>query len=94
MAQQTGVIAIRQTGIEANEPAAPAALPQYSLGQMLGIWAVVTLPMVLLTWVVAPAVIPYSPLHPGLTYWLSAIAGMAWQFVVAVVILYRELGTL
>ncbi len=94
MAQQTGVIAIRRTGIEANEPAAPAALPQYSLWQMLGIWAVVTVPMVLLTWVVAPAIIPYSPLHPGLTYWLSAIAGMAWQFVVAVVILYRELGTL
>ena len=50
--------------------------------------------MALLVWVVTPAIIPYVPLHPGITYWLSIIAGMAWQFVVALVILYRELGTL
>jgi len=67
---------------------------QYTLRQILGIWALVTLPMVLLTWVVAPAVIPYSPLHPGITFWLLMIAGMAWEFVVALAILYRELGTL
>jgi len=69
-------------------------LDQYTLWQILGIWALVTLPMVLLTWVVAPAIIPYSPLHPGITFWLLMIAGMAWQFVVSLVIIYRELGTL
>ena len=67
---------------------------QYTLGQILGIWALVALPMALLAWVVAPAIIPYSPLHPGITYWLLMIAGMAWQFVVSLVIVYRELGTL
>lgn len=67
---------------------------QYSLRQILGIWALVSLPMALLTWVVAPAIIPYSPLHPGITFWLLMIAGMAWEFVVALAILYRELGTL
>jgi hypothetical protein len=67
---------------------------QYTLRQMLGIWALVTLPMVLLNWVVPPILIPYSPLHPGITYWLLIIAGMAWQFVVSLVIVYRELGTL
>ena len=67
---------------------------QYTLWQILGIWAVATLPAALLTWVVAPAIIPYSPLHPGITYWLLMIAAMAWQFVVALVIVYRELGTL
>src|SRR5512140_1813187 len=67
---------------------------QYSLWQILGIWALVALPMALLTWVVAPAIIPYSPLHPGITFWLLIIAGMAWEFVVALVLLYRELGTL
>jgi len=67
---------------------------QYTLGQILGIWALVALPMALLTWVVAPAVIPYSPLHPGITFWLLIIAGMAWQFIVSLVIVYRELGTL
>jgi len=52
------------------------------------------LPMALLAWVVAPAIIPYSPFPPGITYWLLIIAGMAWQFVVSLVIIYRELGTL
>ena len=67
---------------------------QYSLWQILGIWALVALPMALLAWVVAPAIIPYSPQHPGITYWLLMVAGMAWQFVVSLVIMYRELGTL
>jgi len=69
-------------------------MDQYTLWQILGIWAIAALPMALLTWVVAPAIIPYSPLLPGITYWLLMIAGMAWQFVVSLVIIYRELGTL
>ena len=67
---------------------------QYTLWQILGIWALVSVPMALLAWVVAPAIIPYSPLHPVITLWLLMIAGMVWQFVVSLVILYRELGTL
>lgn len=67
---------------------------QYTLWQILGIWALVALPMALLSWVVAPVVIPLSPLYPGLTFWLLIIAGMAWQFVVSLAIIYRELGTL
>jgi uncharacterized protein len=67
---------------------------QYTLWQILGIWALVALPMALLSWVVAPVIIPYSPLHPGITFWLLMIAGMTWQFVVSLVIIYRELGTL
>ncbi len=69
-------------------------MDQYTLWQILGIWALVALPMALLAWVVAPAIIPYSPLHPGITFWLLMIAGMVWQFVVSLVIIYRELGTL
>jgi membrane protease YdiL (CAAX protease family) len=67
---------------------------QYNPWQILGIWALVALPMALLAWVVAPAIIPYIPLPPGITYWLLMIAGMAWQFIVSLVIIYRELGTL
>lgn len=69
-------------------------MDQYTLWQIIGIWAVVALPMALLIWVVLPAIIPYVPLHPGITYWLLIIAGMVWQFVVSLVIVYRELGTL
>jgi membrane protease YdiL (CAAX protease family) len=43
---------------------------------------------------VLPALLPYSPLLPGILYWLLVMAGMAWQFVIALVIIYRELGTL
>ncbi len=76
------------------KPAQAAQTGQYTLLQILGVWALVTVPMALLAWVVAPAIIPYIPLHPGVTYWLLMIGGMAWQFVVSLVIIYRELGTL
>lgn len=80
--------------IQMQELAIPDESNQYTLPHILAIWALVALPMALLGWVVAPAIIPYSPLHPGITYWLLMIAGMAWQFVVSLVIIYRELGTL
>jgi hypothetical protein len=70
------------------------AQDQYTIWQILGIWAIVALPMALMIWAVLPAILPYSPVHPGITYWLLIIAGMVWQFVVALAILYRELGTL
>jgi hypothetical protein len=76
------------------KPAEAEQAKQYTLWQILGIWALVTLPMALLVWVVLPAVIPYSPLHPAIMYWMLIIAGMVWQFVVSLVIIYRELGTL
>jgi hypothetical protein len=60
-------------------------MDQYTLWQILGIWALVTLPMALLVWVIAPALIPHSPFLPGITYWLLIIAGMAWESVVALV---------
>ena len=67
---------------------------QYTLWQIIAIWALAAVPMALVTWVIAPAIIPYSPLHPGITFWLLMIGGMEWEFVVSLVIIYRELGTL
>jgi hypothetical protein len=69
-------------------------IDQYSLWQILGIWALVSLPMALLIWVVLPAIIAYVPLHPGILYWLLIIVGMVWEFVVSLALIYRELGTL
>src|SRR4030042_233825 len=69
-------------------------LDQYTLWQILGIWALVALPMALVVWGVVPPIIPYRPLPPGITYWLAIIGGIAWECVVALVIIYRELGTL
>lgn len=65
---------------------------QYSLAKILGIWAAVSLPMVLLTRFVAPALAPHVSIHPGILFWWSTIVGMAWQFVVSMWIVYREEG--
>ena len=67
---------------------------QYGMAKILGIWAIVSLPMPLLAFVVAPALSPQVNLHPLILVWLLLIGGMVWQFVVSLWIVYRELGTL
>ena len=67
---------------------------QYSLAKILSIWAVVSLPMPILAFVVAPALYSSVDLLPGIVYWNLMILGMMWQFVVSLFIVYRELGTL
>lgn len=67
---------------------------QYSLTKILAIWAAVTAPMGVLAFVVTPAVIPHTSLHPGLVYWIFMVVGMAWQFVLSLAVLRHELGGL
>ena len=50
---------------------------QYSLAKILGIWAIVSLPMALLTRVVVPALAPHVSIHPGILFWWMTILGMA-----------------
>ena len=73
---------------------APASSKQYSLKKILAIWASVTAPMALLAWVVSPAIIPHTSLHPGLVHWMLMVVGMMWQFVVSLAVLRHELGGL
>lgn len=68
--------------------------PQYSLLTILGIWASVTVPMGLLAFVAAPALIAQSSIKAGLVYWMLMVVGMIWQFIVSVAVLRFELGTL
>jgi len=65
---------------------------QYSLAKILGIWAVVAMPMLLITYVVTPALIPRVNLHPGILFWFLTIFAMVWQFAVSMWIVYREKG--
>lgn len=67
---------------------------QYSLTKIIALWAIVALPMALLAWIVTPALIPHVKLHPGIIFWFMMILGMAWQFIVSLYIIRRELGTL
>ena len=67
---------------------------QYALLKILGSWASVTAPMAVLAFVVAPAIMPRTSLHPGIVYWIALVVGMMWQFVVSVLVLRHELGGL
>ena len=67
---------------------------QYSLLTILVIWGSVTVPMGLLAFVAAPALIAQSTLKAGLVYWMLMVVGMVWQFIVSVAVLRIELGTL
>lgn len=80
------------SGPDAPGPASESQ--QYSLTRILVIWASVTVPMGVLAFVVAPALMQRTPLHPGLVYWICLVAGMAWQFVLSLMILRQELGGL
>ncbi|WP_172795252.1 CPBP family intramembrane glutamic endopeptidase [Polycladidibacter hongkongensis] len=67
-----------------------AGIPQYSLAKILGIWAIVSVPMPLLAFVLAPVLVPEDLVKQGLVIWLLLIGGMVWQWIVAMVLLWQE----
>ena len=67
---------------------------QYSLAKIMGIWAIVSLPMPLMAFVIAPPVAARISMNHVLVVWLFLIAGMIWQLIVSLWIIYQELGTL
>src|SRR5918994_6062631 len=73
-----------------------AAVKQYSLARILAVWAAAALPMGVLAWVVAPWLEDQlggdEPLLKSLLLLLTA--GLIWQFVLVVILIQRELGTL
>src|SRR5215210_9386110 len=72
------------------------AVRQYSLAQILAVWAAAAVPMGVLAWVVAP--LPRDqlggdePLAQALLICLTA--GLIWQFVLVLILVRRELGGL
>ncbi|RED77560.1 CPBP family intramembrane glutamic endopeptidase [Cohnella phaseoli] len=67
---------------------------QYSVSKIIGLWALVALPMAFFRFVLMPLLAPVVSIHPGILYWLFMILGMIWQFALSVLILRRELGRL
>jgi uncharacterized protein len=69
---------------------------QYSLAKILGIWAAAALPMGALAWVVAPLVAGRldGPLALPRALLGLLTVGLIWQFVLVVVLVYRERGSL
>ncbi len=70
-------------------------IPQYSLGKILLIWAAAAIPMWLLGSVAYPAMSAgLRPVDAALLRIKLLTVGLIWEFVLAMIILYREWGIL
>jgi len=68
---------------------------QYALWQILGIWLATGAPMWLLGWVAYPAMSAgLPPVDAGLLRMKLVTVGLIWEFVLAIIILYREEGNI
>ncbi len=70
------------------------SVEQYSLCKILLIWALATVPMGLLAWVIYPALAPRMKMESGIVLWILMLIGLMWQVALSLIILYREHGTL
>src|SRR5829696_1966519 len=79
-----------------QEPPSESQSEQYSLAKILGVWAAAALPMGALAWVVAPLVAGGLDGPVPLIRTLLALltVGLIWQFVLVLVLVYRERGSL
>ena len=85
------------TESSARAKAAPEIGEQYSLGKILGIWALAAIPMGILSWIVSPAVSPdfnTDPLGAGDTRIVLLTIGLIWLFVLSMIIVRQEEGDL
>ncbi len=65
-------------------------LPQYGLPKILAIWCAAAMPMPILGFLVAPELARATGLLPGIAVWAMLILGMAWQFILSVLLLRPE----
>src|SRR5688572_16796596 len=78
-------------------PPANASLPQYSRRKVVAIWAAAAVPMALLGWIVNPLLAhPIDSLTglPGTARILLMTIGLVWQFVLVLLLVRREAGSL
>lgn len=76
---------------------AESSLPQYSLGQLGGVWAAAALPMAVLGWVANPLLahpIDDATGIPGTARILLLTVGLVWQFVLTMLLVRREVRAL
>ena len=83
----------------ANDQYGPAQIAleqetgQYTIGQILAIWLAAGAPMWILGWLVYPALSAgLSPVDAGLLRIKLITVGLVWEFVLAMLIVYREEG--
>ena len=84
-----------ENGLRAQ--AAAETSDQYSLIKILGIWALAAVPMGIIRWIVFPALSPDSELDPlgaGVTRIALLTIGLAWTFILSLIIIRQEEGNL
>jgi membrane protease YdiL (CAAX protease family) len=71
-------------------------LPQYGPARIIGTWAAAALPMAALAWVIAPrfAHLLGGPAALPRALILALLVGLMWQFVLVLVLVRREQGSL
>lgn len=68
---------------------------QYTLPQIIGIWLAAGAPMWVLSWLIYPSLNrDLSAVDAGLLRIKLLIVGLVWQFILSMIILYREEGNL
>jgi membrane protease YdiL (CAAX protease family) len=72
------------------------ALPQYSVRQILAVWAAAAVPMGLLAWVAAPLLADHlsGPGALSRALIITLTGGLVWQFVLVGFLIAREQGSL
>ncbi len=79
----------------AHPASASSVNPQYTLLRVFGIWAAAALPMGILGWIVAPALTPdieTNPVGAVFTRYGVLTVGLFWQFILSLILVYREEG--
>ena len=72
----------------------PQSESQYSLAKILGLWVMAAAPFPILSFVIGPALAPVIGLKIEIVRWMMIIVGLIWVFVLSMIVLRRELGTL
>ena len=83
--------------VQHGEARAELRSEQYSLAQILGVWALAAVPMGLLGRVAFPLLAPNAasdPLGSGVTRLALLTLGLVWMFVLAMIMVRREEGDL
>lgn len=77
-------------------PAGERTLPQMTLRGIIAVWVAAALPMGVLSWLVAPLLADQLSGPTALTRALivTLTAGLVWQFVLVLILVAREQGTL
>ena len=78
-----------------NNSTATQTNGQYSLAKILGIWMLAGAPLWIFGWLVHPRLVQgLNPVDGGLLWMKLMLAGLVWQFVLSMFILYREEGNI